>query len=349
MNYHIVLPRVVNLTQIAKDAECHKCPRHSMWLLCQELNATIHEPKDLSTNLYDQINSKLIGSPELWSLARNLASQVNSDDCIFCLAEAGGLQVAAVCGAKPNRPKICMFVHNLDRPRGRLSLKLWRVAERVDLFLVCSQQQFEFLTQYLNLPSSKVKFIWDQTDIKFFTPGLSSPNKPRPLIVSVGLEQRDYRTLAAATGNLNVDVRISGFSQDAAVLAKTFPENIPANMSRRFYSWTELLQLYRDADVVVVSLKENKYAAGVQSLMEAMACQRPVVVTATTGLQHYLQSDVVTCIKPGDIEQMQQAIVHILKYPEKADENAQRGYQLAQERHNIDNFVAEMTHYLKSL
>lgn len=349
MKYHIVLPRVTNLEQIAHKAQASQCPQHSMWLLAQKLNATIHEPKAIPTNLLDQMRSKLAGPSEFWPLSRSLASQVTSDDCIFCLSESGGLQVAATCGAKKNRPKLCMFVHNLDRPRGRIALKIWQVSKRVDLFLACSQRQVDFLKEYLNLPASKVKFIWDQTDTKFFTPGTPSQNKLRPVILSVGLEQRDYRTLAAATANLDVDVKISGFSKDSQVLSKTFPEQLPANMSCRFYEWTELLQLYRDADVVVVSVRENIYAAGVQSLMEAMACKRPVVVTATEGLKTYLEADAVTSVQPGDIQGMQQAILHILNDPEKAEAKALHGYKLIQERHDIDLFVEEITQYMKCL
>jgi hypothetical protein len=44
-------------------------------------------------------------------------------------------------------------------------------------------------------------------------------------------------------------------------------------MSRKFYSWPDLVQLYRDADVIAVCLVDNKYAAGVQGLLEAMACK----------------------------------------------------------------------------
>ena len=349
MKYHIVLPRPMNLEQLAQDAVDHKRPRHSMWLLGEKLNAKFHEPKASPTTALDQIRSKLASPAEFWALARDISSQVNSDDCIFCVSEAGGLQVAAVCGAKPDRPKLCLFVHNLDRPRGRLALKLWQLSKRVDLFLACSQKQVNFLRQYLNLPSTKVGFIWDHTDIKFFTPGTPSLSKPRPLIVSVGLEQRDYRTLAAATASLNVDVKISGFSKDAALLAKTFPEQLPANMSRRFYEWTELVQLYTDADVVVVSVRENSYAAGVQSLMEAMACQRPVVVTATEGLQTYLKADAVTSVKPGDVEGMQQAILQILKHPQQALDQALCGYKLSKERHDIDIYIEKIATHLQSL
>ena len=156
-----------------------------------------------------------------------------------------------------------MFVHNLDRPRGRLALKLFGIKRSTELLLACSELQTSFLRDFLRTDQHQVKFIWDHTDIAFFCPGPANVNKKRPLIVSVGLEQRDYQTLAAATGDMDVDVKISGFSEDAAVLRRTFPAEMPANMSRKFYEWLDLVQLYRDADVVVVSVLENKYAAGV--------------------------------------------------------------------------------------
>ncbi|MEG3933450.1 MULTISPECIES: hypothetical protein [unclassified Microcoleus] len=44
-------------------------------------------------------------------------------------------------------------------------------------------------------------------------------------------------------------------------------------MSRKFYEWPDLVQLYRDADVIAVCLMDNKYAAGGTALLEAMACK----------------------------------------------------------------------------
>ena len=79
----------------------------------------------------------------------------------------------------------------------------------------------------------------------------------------MGLERRDYRTLAQAVSGLDVDIRISGFSYHAAAMARSFPDPMPANMSCRFYSWPDLVQLYRDADVVVAPVFPSRYAAGV--------------------------------------------------------------------------------------
>ncbi|NMF61966.1 glycosyltransferase family 4 protein [Brasilonema octagenarum] len=346
--YHIVLHRSIDLEKITTEAESNKCPRHVMWILKQRLNASIHTPSGYQVSFVDKLLSKIAGSPEYWAMARALSSRLESDDIVFCNSEAGGIQVATLCGFKRNRPKIAVFFHNIDRPRGRLALKLFNLASKIDLFLACSKHQVTFLRDYLNLPASRVHFVWDQTDLKFFAPKPASAKKSRPMIASVGLEQRDYRTLAAATANLDIDVKISGFSNDALLLKRAFPEKLPRNMSRRFYEWPELVQLYRDADIIVVSIFENSYAAGIQALMEAMACRRPVIVTHTLGLDQYIaETNAVMMVKPEDVEGLKQAIIYLLNNPQEADALAERGYQLALSRHNSDHYVNYITKELK--
>jgi len=188
--FHILLPRPMNLDMAAAAAAAGQCPRQSMWLLARELDAQIHEPMAEHTSARDVFRAKLAGPRSLWAAARALAREIRVDDCIFCPSEAGGLQVAAVCGALRARPRICMYVHNLDRPRGRLALRLWNAPDRVDLFLACAQWQVDFLRRHLGLSASRAQFIWDHTDTRFFSPGPATALR-RPSIVSVGLEQRD--------------------------------------------------------------------------------------------------------------------------------------------------------------
>lgn len=156
-------------------------------------------------------------------------------------------------GAKPNRPKIAVFFHNIDRPRGRLVMKLFGLADKIDLFVSNASLQLDFLRN-LGVSESRLLMLPEQTDTAIFTPGVSSSNQQRPIIASVDLEKRDYRLLAEATADLDVDVKISGFSKDAIAMAKAFPETLPANMSNKFYSCPDLVQLYRDADLVAVTV-----------------------------------------------------------------------------------------------
>ena len=346
--FHILLPRAMDLDAAAAEAEAGRCPRQGMALLARELGAAVHEARDGDVATPDRWRSMLAGPPSLWAAARVLAREVGPQDRIFCASEAGGLQVAAVCGSLPERPRICVFAHNLDRPRARAALGLWKAAHRVDLFLACSQRQVDFLRGHLGLPPDRVRFVWDHTDTRFFSAG-PARRGPRPVIASVGLEQRDYRTLAAATHGLDVDVRISGSSNDAATLARTFPDPMPANMTRQFYSWPDLRQLYRDAAVVVVSVRENRYAAGVQSLMEALACGRPVVATASEGLRGYLEEGAVACVAPGDPVAMRAAIRSLLEDPAAAAALAERGHATAQRRHAMERYVDEVAGHLRSM
>lgn len=340
MQYHLALGRPIDLEGIARNAQAHKCPQHLMWGLRQRLGAVIHQPGADPVLPLDKMRAKIAGQPEHWALARALSAQLESDDLIFCTGEDVGIPVATLCGAKRERPKIVVFVHNINRTRGRLALKLFRLADRIDLFIACARPQVDFLRRYLRLPEARICMLPDQTDTTFFMPGSTSLDKPRPIIASVGLEKRDYRILADATLDLDVDVKISGFSRDASALAQAFPKTLPDNMSRRFYEWPDLLQLYRDADIVVVSLVENNYAAGIQALLEAMACRRPVVVTRTQGLSEYLAPPgIATVVNPGDSAGLRQAIVRLLNNPQEAEAQAQRGYELVVEKHNSEQYI----------
>jgi len=350
LNYHIALGRPIDLESIARDAQAHKCPQHVMWGLSQQLGATIHQPGAHPVLSLDKMRAKIAGRPEHWALARALSSQLNGDDLIFCTGEDVGIPIATLCGAKRDSPKIAVFFHNIDRPRGRVVLKLLGLANRINLFIACARPQADFLRRYLRLPEARICVLPDQTDTNFYTPGPASPDKPRPIIASIGLEKRDYRTLANATLDLDVDVKISGFSRDASALAQALPETMPDNMSRRFYEWPELLQLYRDADVVTVSLVDNKYAAGIQAMLEAMACQRPVVVTRTHGLVEYLTPpNIATIVNPGDPAGLRQAITSLLNNPQEAEAQAQRGHELVLKQNNSERYIETLATQLTSV
>ncbi|MBW4646358.1 MAG: glycosyltransferase family 4 protein [Goleter apudmare HA4340-LM2] len=347
MQYHIVLNRKFSLEDINQDAKAGKRPGHVMWDISKLLRAKIHFPGDEPLLLQDKIWAKIMGSPEHWALARKLSTQLGEDDVVFCTGEDIGTAIAALCGAQTKRPKIVVFNHQIQRLKGYLALNLFRLIDKIDVFMTASPSQADFLHRYL--PKERVCLFTEQpTDISFFTPAPPSPNKLRPIIGSGGLEKRDYVTLAAATQDLDVDVNICAFSPDAKALSRSFPKVIPSNMSHRFYDWDELVQLYRDSDVVAVSLLENNYQAGQSTLFEAMACRRPVVVTQSPGIiQDLVDSGCAIGVNEGDVQGMKKAIISLLNNPEKAEAMAQRGYELVLKQYNnkhyIETLVSELT------
>jgi glycosyltransferase involved in cell wall biosynthesis len=350
MTFHIVFNRPVDLATASQNAAAGLCPRHSMVELAEALDAEVHDGAGVEPSRLDRFAGSLTrSSPLWWAIARALRRRVRPGDVIYCTGEDIGMPVALLCGTLPG-VKVAMMAHFVDRPKGKLALALFGARRRVALFCAVSLPQVRFLRQFLKLPDSRVMFVWDQTDTEFFKPGPQTPGKARPVIASVGLEQRDYGTLAEATADLDLDVRISGFSKDTKVIDRAFPNAMPANMSRRFYPWPELQQLYRDADIMVVSVFPNRYAAGVQAFMEALSSGRPVVVTATEGLEGYVdRPDAMRLVPPGDARAMREAITELLSRPDEAERLARTAADLARERHRCEQYVETIATALRRL
>lgn len=349
MKYHIVLSRQFDLQGIHRDAQAGKRPSHVMWDISQTLKATIYQPGTQQILPVDAVRAKVVSCPEHWALARQLALTVGGDDVIFCAGEDVGFPIATLCSNKQERPKVIVFIHNVNRPRSRLALKMLNLSKRVDLFMTYTSSQADFLREYLNLPEDQICLFLEQpTDISFFKPGAISRNKRRPLIASGGLEKRDYCTLAKATHDLDLDVRICAVSPNATSSKRAFPEVLPDNMSCHAYDWVDLLQLYRDCDLAVVSLFQNNYQAGLTTMFEALACRRPVVITRSPGIiQELIDSGIVIGVNPEDHEDLRQVIIKLLNNPKQAEIQAERGYKLMLQKYNhyryIKGFVKQIT------
>ena len=351
LTYHIIIGRQLDVEATAAAAREGLRPRHAMVDLASALDARVHHPDGIAVSVADTLRGHILGRPEAWALARQLAGKAIVDgDVVYCTGEDVGIPIASVCAARKVSARVAVFVHNLDRPRSRFGLRAYRSAGNITLFIACSRHQTDFLAGHLRVPAERLAPVWDSIDMQFFTPGPPRPAKLRPLIVAAGLEKRDYRTLAAATRDLDVDVRITGFSNDAKLQGKAFPEELPPNMKQNFYEWPDLVQLYRDADVVVVSTFPTTYAAGVQSLMEGMSCGRPIVATSTQGLKEYVSDpETVLAVEPGNAAEMQGALKKILADPAFASELAQRGRTQALERFNQDRYVVYLEERLRAL
>jgi glycosyltransferase involved in cell wall biosynthesis len=347
LRYHIVLTRSFDLAQIALEAEADQRPRHTMSDVATLLNAQIHCPGNDEVQSIDKWRSRIIGAPSDWALARRLALELTAQDVVFCLGEASAFPIAALCNPQ-NMPKISVLVHNPGRPRVRLACKLFDMANRIDLFLMNSAAKVEVLQSHMQLGVTQaISFPTHYTDTRFLTPTSVSAAKHRPLIGSGGMECRDYYTLVNATCDLDVDVRISAVSPDARAKSKNLPAVLPDNVYCGFHEWQELRQLYRDSDIVVVTVFNNDYQAGTTTLFEAMACRCPVIMTRIPGLvEDLIRDGVIVGVEPGDVVGLKRAILDLLSHPRKADTIAQRGYDLVLREHNHDIFVQTLVSLL---
>ena len=353
MKYYIILTSI-HAERIRKESLAEsELPQTDLSLLAQSLDATFITPESypIEVKLIDKIRAKLTASPENWAFARAIAPQFTAEDIVFCPGEEIGIPLVSICSSLEKRPKIVVWFHRITGLRSRIALKLFRIGRFVDYGIVCSRLNQNFLQNYLNLTEEQIFFWWYPINVDYFTPKTETTSrKQRPLIVSCGLEQRDYRLLAAATNELDVDVRVAGFSQFQSIVAKTFPKVMPENMSNKKYSLPELTRLYRDADVVAVCLKQNNGTSGVTVLTEAMACCKAIICTRTKGLDDYLDDEeAIITIEPEDAAGLKKAILYLLNNPEEAKLRAKRAYQLANRRHNLENQVEILTKFIKTI
>lgn len=350
--FHIVTASATDLDAFERGAAEGQSPRHAIPVLVRRLGATLHQTafSAPTPSLRDRLLSRLIGTPRSWAFVRDFVPRVGRGDVVYCTEENVSVPMASAVRRCADRPKLAVFMVNIDRPRGRLASKLLRIADTVDLFVACCTTQLEFLRRHLKVADDRLYLLLEHLDNHFFTPGPPAPGKRRPVIAAAGMEKRDYRTLAAATHDLDVDVKVGAWSRYAKVLSRSFPDELPANMTRQFYKGPELVQLYRDGDVVVVPVLPCKYAAGVTSLMEAMACNRPVVVTRSPGLSDYLAPpEGVSVVEPSDPMALRAAIVRLLDDPEEAQVMARQGYESAARRYDFDQAVETLARRLEAL
>lgn len=343
--FHVVMASAIGLDKTRREVEAGLRPRHFMLELANRLDATLYEPAP--SDAAPALLHRLIKTPAaLVALAARVADAAQDADVIFCNSEAVAIPVAYSLLRAGKRTKMASFGHNLYRPRIAASKLISRAYGRINRFYVISNDQ-------LRDPSSQRLYL-EQVDDLFFTPDdgsmIRSYRADRPLIVSVGLEQRDYTTLAEATKAMNVDVRISGASTDARVLQGTFPDVRPANMSQQFYEWPDLRDLYRSADLVVVPVRPNQYAAGITSILEALAVGKPVIASQTSGLAGTLADDsAIRWVPPSDPGRLQGEIEILLGNPQARQKLAEHGADIFRAHHRKNLRAEYMETELRAL
>ena len=350
--FHILTSIKFDFEQFVARATLGQGPRHTVWQLKDILNAQVHQPdfeNGSLVNSLDKLLSKIIGKPHHWALARQVLAQTCSDDVIYCCAEDVGLPLALLALFKKDRPRLVVNVMCPERWRPKLLLKWFQLHRNINAFTVNTAQKAQTLRDMLNLPEDTVTCLTEQTDKQFFYPEPGTMEKHRPLIASAGLEQRDYITLANATHQLDLDVKVCAVSPNATSKTQCkIPEQPPKNMEMRYFDWVELRDLYRSADITVVSLINNTYAAGLTVLMEAIACRKPVIITKTMGLATEMaEKGLVWGVQPDSPEELKAVITYVLSHSEEASARAEAAYQHYLENHTSEQYVEQVSRLLQ--
>ncbi len=185
---------------------------------------------------------------------------------------------------------------------------------------VNSRAQIGPLREFVGPGGPPVEFFRFGVDESFFP---RRPYPERPLVVSVGGDRdRDPETLFEALALLTrarPEVEIVVQSASAA----TAP---PGVIKVPRLSHQGLRELYARASVVAVATKPNLHVSGLTVSLEAMATGRPVVITASPGMDDYLRDgSTAVLVPPRRSEALCDGIVRLLDDPAEAERMGDRG------------------------
>ncbi len=231
--------------------------------------------------------------------------------------------------------------HRITTARKRWTLGLFRLFNQVHRMFCYSQPQERVAVERLGVPAAKVRRIAFQVDEKFFTP--AEPPMPVRGVVSVGRELRDYPTLFQALGDMEIPVTVVDSSPWSRRADQTASRRIPTNVTLRGgLSSAELRELYRDAAVVVLPLQNVDWPAGVTSLLEAQACGRPVVISASEGILDSLDPGAAVTVPCGDAQALREAVRRLIRNPAEAEAIGRAGRASVLRGRTLDQFVARI-------
>jgi glycosyltransferase involved in cell wall biosynthesis len=256
--------------------------------------------------------------------------------------------------------------HRLSSRKKWVFFRLLRAHNRMDRVAVHSRRQFDLASAKLGIEPGRLALTPYHVDTAFWAPRPSSDTR---LVVSVGLEHRDYPTLFQAVAGIDAQVVIgaaSNWSKHGVGRGKH-----PANVHIGSFDYPALRDLYARATLVVVPLVDVDNQAGVTTILEAMAMGRPVVVTQSLG-----QTDVVEdrrrsargalrqrpeslarqlatqagarlhpngfYVAPADVAGLRRAICYLLDHPEERARLGLAGRRMVEQLFTVDQFAERL-------
>jgi glycosyltransferase involved in cell wall biosynthesis len=341
MGWHVLSSTYFDFGRFERESKADTLPHHLLPKIAERLNAKITQPSVDDVRTVDRMLSRIYARPEHWALARKMCRQLKPGDAVYTAGSDAGVPLALLCALR--RKKVSFAINFADPSRSRTKAVGWLLAfTSIKLIaFVTTDYQAKLLNKSFGRRLYAVHVVEGQTDCNFFRPLEDKPTNTPPLIASCGVERRDYRTMATALADSDIEAMVCFASPNQTSKTKfTLPEVTPDNFTFELLEFIELRTLYQKADVVVLPLLKNRYSAGLTTLFEAIACGAPIVVSESPGIiQRLIDEGVVLGVPPGDHGAMRAAVDKILADPVAAAKRAEAAREVVLDRYSATTFV----------
>jgi glycosyltransferase involved in cell wall biosynthesis len=218
---------------------------------------------------------------------------------------------------------------------------LSRSLPRLDGLWTLSRPQVEAVKLWLGRSCPPVKFLPFGVDTEFYG---ERPFPDQPHVVSVGGDRdRDPVTLFEAMSLVRErrpDVRVSVQTSSS----EPPPDGVDVVPHLRHH---EVRDLLASASVVAIATRPNLHASGITVGLEAMSTGRPVVASATPGMDDYFADGQSSrLVAPGSAHAMAEAVLDLLADRDAAAAMGKVGRKSVETRHSVATMcqhLAEIT------
>ena len=203
-----------------------------------------------------------------------------------------------------------------------------RVLNSMDGLWTLCRPQVEILENWLGRAAPPIHYVPFGVDVEFYR---RRPFPERPKIVSIGGDRdRDVDTLYAA-----LELVVQRHPNVEVTVQTTSERTPPAGVSTfRFIPHVRVSELYGEATLVALATRPNLHGSGMTVALEAMASGRPVVATATPGMDDYiLDGKTGYLVPPGAPDSMADRVNELLEDRDRAAEMGEQAHTHVQAGH----------------
>jgi glycosyltransferase involved in cell wall biosynthesis len=357
-------PRVLVVVGADSSTDTTRGPRRDYAVLATLLGATIVDRRSIERSRIARAIRAVAGTA--LALAWVAFRDLRRHDAVVTDGEHVGIPLAVLMRVTRSKTHHVTIGHRLSAPKKRLFFSILRCHDAMGAIVLHSRRQHDYANKSLGIPAEKLALVPYHVDTEFWSPRAASEER---LVVSVGLEHRDYQTLFRAASAVPANFVVAAASLWSRHELR--PRDVPSNVKVAAFDYHELRDLYARAAIVVVPLVDVDNQAGITTILEAMAMGKPVIVSQSRG-----QTDVVEdrrgpergvpvarprsllrliaadqnltvqpngfYVPPGDAEALARAIAFLLDHPDERARLGVAGRQLAEQLLTVDAFAARL-------
>lgn len=321
-------------------------------------NVGLVELSDNKTNIFDKLIIKITKLPLYLfkSLSKkNYNVLVNSKNLVFINESSfiSFLPIIFICKKfyKVNVQYIPMGLVDKYLKGNWLSKKIIKTCFRyADNVLFIGKGELNGALENIRFCKEKYNYVPFSVDINHWQ---YKPRKSKQLndILFIGNDQnRDFELLYSIVKNCK-DYNFTIVTNDDKLGFKNLKNAkfLKGNLRDNILSDNEILNLYHNADLVILPLRSSTQPSGQSVAIQSMSTGTPVLITRTIGFwdnDKYIDSENIFFIEDEELETW---LTRLKQFSDNLDilfSTSYKGRKLVEEGHSLNKFVRELNNYL---